>query len=417
MKVFKFGGASVKDAQGVENIAKILSLYRGEHIILVISAMGKMTNHFEKLLQAYIQNEAYTPILEEIESYHLSIANELMPDNQAITSEINQIFLNLNLFFNTNKSPKYDFIYDQVVSKGEILSTKIVSAYLNDAGIDNAWLDARDYIKTDSTYREGQVNWEETAHKLQTLNKDKLYIIQGFIGSNDNYFTTTLGREGSDYTGAILAHCLDAESLTIWKDVAGVLNADPRYFTDTTKLNHISYEEAIELAFYGASVIHPKTLQPLKNKNIPLYVKSFEKPRDSGTVIKVGELLEPKIPCYIVKREQHILQISTHSFAFIDEKVIRDVFQHLAEFQLKVNLMQISAISLSLCIEDKFNRLDEAIDHFKEAFKVDLVKDCTLYTVRHYKDTEGIRIPNVENALIQQIRKSTLQIVVKDESN
>lgn len=414
MKVFKFGGASVKDANGVKNVAKVLSLYQQKDIIVVISAMGKMTNAFEEVLNLYFKEDNYEDKLNEIKDFHTSIAYELMPNSNLINNEIDSIFDELKSFLEKNKSPKYDFVYDQLVSKGEILSTKIVSAYFNEIGIKNEWLDAQDYIKTDSTYREGIVDWDETNERLNNLDKNKLYIIQGFTGSNENHFTTTLGREGSDYTGAIIAYCLNADSLTIWKDVPGVLNADPRYFENTVKLNQISYQEAIELSYYGASVIHPKTLQPLQRKKIPLYVKSFEKPELDGTVIQSGKDLEPKIPCYIVKKGQNVLQISTKNFSFIDEQVIRDVFNKLALYQLKVNLMQISAISLSLCIEDKFNRLNDAIEDFNDKFKVEITQNCTLYTVRHYSDEYNQIIPDISDALIQQIRKSTLQIVIKE---
>ncbi|MXV37175.1 aspartate kinase [Flavobacteriaceae bacterium Ap0902] len=415
MKVFKFGGASVKDAQGVKNISHILSLFSRDHLILVISAMGKTTNHLEQVLKLYIDKENYQEKLEEIKDAHLQICKDLMPSNTIIFTEIEQVFFNLNQFFELNKSPQYDYIYDQVVSKGELLSTKIVSAYLNESHYPNTWLDARDYIKTDDNFREGILDWDLTCQRLNELDFNKLYVTQGFIGSDENRFTTTLGREGSDYTGAIIAYCINAESLTIWKDVPGVLNADPRYFENTIKLNHISYEEAIELSYYGASVIHPKTLQPLQHKSIPLYVKSFEDPAAEGTVIKSGSALEPQTPCYIVKKEQNVLHISTKDFSFIDEKVIRDVFNKFATYQIKVTLMQISAISLSLCIEDKFYRLEECIKDFKKDFLVELTADCTLFTIRYYTEDYKNLIPNISHCLIKQIRETTLQIVVKNE--
>lgn len=413
MKIFKFGGASVKDASGVKNIANIVSLVPKGDLILVISAMGKITNALEDVLKRYLDQSNYIEDLEIIRKFHIEIAQELMPHNQSIVLDLNQIINGLIQWLDDNESTSYDYIYDQVIGKGEILSTKIVSAYFDEIGLNNQWLDARDYIKTDSTYREAIVQWDLTLENLKTLDPTQLYITQGFIGSNENQVSTTLGREGSDYTGAILAYGLDAESLTIWKDVPGVLNADPRHFKNTVKLNHISYEEAIELSYYGASVIHPKTLQPLQHKGIPLYVRSFIDPAGGGTVIKGGNALEPFTPCYIIKQHQNVLQISTKNFAFIDEKVIRDVFNKLATYQLKVNLMQISAISLSLCIEDKYNKLEEAIADFYSDFLIEIVQDCTLYTVRHYTDAYTEIIPDVSGALIQQIRKSTLQVVIK----
>lgn len=415
MRIFKFGGASVKDAKGVKNVERVLNYTGHDGVLIVISAMGKTTNALEDVLKSYFNKEDYISRIEEIKAYHLDIAKELMPKNTDIQNLISEQFDGLNQFLNKNKSHNYDFVYDQVVSNGELISTKIVSAYLNTKEIPSVWVDARDYIKTNNTYREGKVNWEASLENIKTLEKDKLYVTQGFIGSDENYLTTTLGREGSDYTGAIIAYCLNAKSLTIWKDVPGVLNADPRYFKDTTLLCQIPYEEAIELAYYGASVIHPKTLQPLQKKGIPLYVKCFENPEGKGTVIQEGNGLEPKTPCFIIKKNQKVLEISTLSFDFIDENVIKDVFHKLSENQLKVNLIQISAISLYLCIEDKFNKLTKAVETFRKDFNVELTDGCSLYTIRHYNAKSKELIPDTENALIKQSSKNTLQLVMKDE--
>ena len=415
MKIFKFGGASVKDANGVRNVLRVLDFTGHDNLILVISAMGKTTNALEEVLHKYFAKEDFENKIKEIQEYHIKIADDLMPQNTDFLNVIKLQFQELNSFLNKNKSPNYDFVYDQVVSHGELISTKIVNEYFNSQNINSLWVDARDYIKTDSTYREGIVDWEITCQNLNNLEKNQLYITQGFIGSNENYFTTTLGREGSDYTGAILAYCLHAESLTIWKDVPGVLNADPRFFDQTTQLFHISYEEAIELAYYGASVIHPKTLQPLQRKNIPLYVKSFEKPENEGTGIKKGQHLEPEVPCFIVKKNQVVFRISTKNFAFIDEQVIRDIFHKLSDYLLKVNLIQISAISLSLCVEDKFNTLQKALESFTPDFEIEITPNCALYTIRHaQKDSEN-SIQNAENALIRQAGKNTLQLVIQEE--
>lgn len=415
MKIFKFGGASVKDAEGIRNVARVLDYTGHDGVLVVVSAMGKTTNALERVLKSYFEGTDYTDIIYEIKSYHLDIANDLMPDNQDIFEVIQEDFTELNYFLRKNKSPNYDFVYDQVVSYGELVSTKILSAYLNSQKTTSQWMDARDYIKTDSTYREGKVDWDLTYAELQSLDKNQLYVTQGFIGSNENYLTTTLGREGSDYTGAIIAYCLNAESLTIWKDVPGVLNADPRHFSETVKLDQISYAEAIELAYYGASVIHPKTLQPLQRKKIPLYVKSFENPENQGTVIQEGQALVPDTSCFIVKKNQIVLQISTLNFAFIDEVVIRDVFHKLSENLLKVNLIQISAISLSLCVEDKYNRLQNAVKSFESDFEIEVIHDCSLYTIRHYTTESEHVIQNPQHAIIRQSGKSTLQLVMKDK--
>src|SRR5690606_13777264 len=274
------------------------------------------------------------------------------------------------------------------------------------------WLDVRDFIKTDETYREGKVIWEETEKNFSSLQKNERYVTQGFLGSDPNHFTTTLGREGSDYSAAIIAYCLNAESVTIWKDVPGVLNADPRYFDNAQLLNKISYEEAIELAYYGASVIHPKTMQPLRKKQIPFFVKSFLDPQGEGTQIRNGQLLEPFVPCYIVKKEQTLLTLTTLDFSFISEEKISDVFKLLCEFRIKVNLMQNSAITLSLCVEDKYKQLNGFLERIGSLYEIESEKDVSLYTLRHYKDLTETFHHGKE--LLRQVIKNTLQIIVKE---
>lgn len=414
MKVFKFGGASVKDAAGVKNVLNVLKQCGNQQTLVVVSAMGKTTNAFEAVLKSYFDHQDYHPKLAEINSFHQNIIADLFEENHPIHQKVATYLEEIQQFLQLNKSPNYDYVYDQVISTGELLSSQIVSAYLNDQSMNNQWIDIRDYIKTNNAYREAKVDWETTCTRLQQLDKNQMYITQGFIASDDNYFTTTLGREGSDYSGAIIAYCLDADSLTIWKDVPGVMNADPRVFENSTKLLHISYEEAIELAYYGASVIHPKTLQPLQRKQIPLFVKSFEYPELEGTQIKNGQSLDPQIPCYIVKKDQKVLRISTHDFAFIDESVLKEVFDVLTEHQLKVNLIQISAISLSLCLEDKFNTIDKVTDTIKKKFNLTLYPDCSLYTIRHADETSLTYIPNREHTIIKQSGVNTLQLVIKE---
>ena len=414
MKIFKFGGASVRDAANVKNVEKVLNATGYNQCFLVVSAMGKTTNALEDVVKAYINKEDYLSLLNQLELFYINIARELIPEIHPVFEDIIKLIAEVKTFLSLNKSPKYDFIYDQVISLGELLSTKIISAYLNFKGIGNEWIDAREYIKTNSFYREGKVDWEKTEENFKPLNPDKLYITQGFIGSDENNFTTTLGREGSDYTGAIIAYCLNADSLTIWKDVKGVLNADPREFSDTVILRQISYEEAIELAYYGASVIHPKTLQPLESKEIPLYVKCFEDPSLEGTVIKKGEKLSPLTPCFIVKKNQSTLAISSKSFSFIDEDIIRDVYEILSDNKIKVNLIQISAISLYLCIEDKYRNLENLIENLNKKYKVNLTSDCALYTIRHAEENSEVVVPNYDKTIIRQTGINTLQLVVKD---
>ncbi|SMC81475.1 aspartate kinase [Moheibacter sediminis] len=413
MKVFKFGGASVKDANSVKNLAEVLKTAGYKNTFLVISAMGKTTNALEEVVKLYFEKADFTSKVISIQQQHIAIAEELFENSEEIKKEIYIFFEDLNAFLRRNKSPNYDFVYDQVVCCGELISTKIVSAYLNSIEVKNTWLDVRDFIKTDDTYREGKVNWELTEENFSRLQKNEFYVTQGFLGSDANFFTTTLGREGSDYTAAIIAYCLNAEGMTIWKDVPGVLNADPRYFKDTQLLNKISYEEAIELAYYGASVIHPKTMQPLRSKEIPFYVKSFINPKENGTQIGKGQLLEPFIPCFIIKKEQHLITLTTLDFSFITEDKISAIFNLLHDLKIKVNMMQNSAITLSLCVEDKYTQLDLFLEEIKNLYKVDLEKNVSLYTLRHFDEKSEATIHSGQE-LLRQIIKNTLQIIVKE---
>ncbi len=416
MRVFKFGGASVKDANGVRNLVKVLEETGHQNTFLVVSAMGKMTNAMEVVVKAYF--DAQTSLkgaLEEVRLYHQTILQALFANREhPVYKKVNLLFEEVSGFLAWNKSPNYSFVYDQVVGYGELLSTTIVSTYLNEVGIKNHWIDIRDFIKTDDNYRDGRVNWEKTQQLIaEGVEENKLYITQGFLGSDDNNFTTTLGREGSDYTAAILAYCLNANSVTIWKDVPGVLNADPRYFKETKLLNKISYREAIELAFYGASVIHPKTLQPLQRKEIPLHVKSFINPKGAGTTVGKGIGIEPEIPCFIVKKNQVLMKLSSLDFSFIVEDSISDLFKLLHDYKMKVDLIQNSAISFSVCVDNKFNRLNDLLDQLTGRFKVVCHEDVSLYTIRHF-NTEAIKsLQNGKDVLLEQRGKETLQLVVK----
>src|SRR5690606_37251359 len=416
MKVYKFGGASVKDAAGVRNVVKVLEEVGHGQTLVVVSAMGKITNAMEKVVEAYFKDRDAVPaFLQEVVDFHREIAMELFQDqNHPIHHSLDILFEEVKGFLAWNKSPKYAFVYDQVVGYGELLSTSIVSSYMAQAGIDNQWLDVRTLIKTDSGFRDAQVNWERTQREVaQRVDLTKLNITQGFLGSDDNNFTTTLGREGSDYTAAILAYCLDAESVTIWKDVPGVLNADPRNFKETQLLDLISYREAIELAFYGASVIHPKTLQPLQGKEIPLLVKSFLNPRDKGTTVGRGEGIVPMVPCFIVKRNQVLLKLSTLDFSFIVEESISELFKLFHEHRLKVDLIQNSAISFSVCLDNKFKGLQPLLDVLREKFKVVCHEDVSLYTIRHFDEASVRSLQNGKSVLVEQRGKETVQLVVK----
>ena len=415
MRIYKFGGASVKDASGVKNLVKILNELGNDKTLIVVSAMGKMTNSLEFVVKNYFENQKELDYsLNEIFVFHNNILNELFSENNhPIYSEIKEIFENLKVFLKRNKSPNYSFVYDQVVSFGEIVSTKIINSYLNYVNIKSNWLDSRLLIKTDSKYRDANLNWQVTQNNISNrVNNSLLNITQGFIASDDNNFSTTLGREGSDYSAAIFAYCLNAESVTIWKDVPGVLNADPRVFKKPQLLNKISYTEAIELAFYGASVIHPKTLQPLQKKEIPLYVKSFLDPSGRGTAISRGIKIDPEIPCFIVQRNLSLLKLSSLDFSFIVEDNISDIFQILHENKMKVDLIQNSAISFSVCVYDKYYRLKELLSILKATYKVECTENVSLFTIRHFNENSSKEILKNNKLLLEQRTKETLQLVV-----
>lgn len=416
MQVFKFGGASVKDAKGVRNISKVLKQMGTEKTIIVVSAMGKTTNALEKVVNNYFNDkEALASSLQENEDFHHAIMSELFPAGHPVFEKIQELFTELKGFLAWNKSPQYDFVYDQVVCYGELLSTKIISLYLQENNLSNTWLDARNLIKTDANNRDAKVIWDKTQSNIKTaINQGANYITQGFIASDPNNFTTTLGREGSDYTGAILAYCLGADSLTIWKDVPGVLNGDPRVFENTQLLHQISYEEAIELAFYGASVIHPKTLQPLQRKEIPLYVKSFLNPREKGTVVSKGQSLIPEVPCYIVKRNQVLISLSSLDFSFMMEDNIGELFQLLGKYKMKVDLIQNSAISFSVCVDNKFNNLEALLNELKAKFKVKVQKAVSLYTIRHFTDKVLRSFEKDKKVLLKQVAQNTVQFIIQN---
>lgn len=416
MRIFKFGGASVKDAEGIKNVVNVLQTVGHENTLLVVSAMGKTTNAMEVVVKNYFEDKSkLNASFQEIIDYHNEILialfeNEKHPVFQKVKGLIEQV----QGFLAWNKSPKYSFVYDQVVGYGELISTTILSTYFSEVGIKNKWLDVRDYIKTDDSYREGSVNWDATQKNIaENIDQSCLNITQGFLGSDDNNFTTTLGREGSDYTAAIFAYCLNAASVTIWKDVPGVLNADPRYFENPELLNRISYREAIELAFYGASVIHPKTLQPLQRKEIPLHVKSFINPKEDGTVVMKGKGITPNVPCFIVKKNQILMKLSSLDFSFIVEENISEIFKLFSDNRMKVDLIQNSAISFSVCVENKFNKLDDLLKILKSKFKVTHYEDVSLYTVRHFNEKAIASLQNGKEVLLEQRTQETVQLVVK----
>jgi len=411
MKIFKFGGASVKDADSVKNVLRVLSIQGFERCLIVVSAMGKTTNALERVVEFYFNKSDYQQEIAKIKEEHIQIAKGLFDENHHVFSEIKLFFDDIESFLRRNKSPNYNFVYDQVVTCGEMISSKILSVYLSDNEMGNQWLDARDFIKTDTNYREGVVNWEDTERNISQLDKAKTYVTQGFIGSDENNFTVSLGREGSDYSAAIFAYCLDAKDMTIWKDVPGVMTGDPRKFENVELLSNISYEEAIEMAYYGASVIHPKTLQPLKQKSVPFFVKSFINPEKAGTKIGIStenQLLES----YILKENQVLMRISTRDFSFIAEDHISFIFRELAKRNIKVSLMQNSAISLALCLEDKFNNVDELEAELEQDFNTEIVKNVSLFTIRNARLENLDKLYEGKNVLLEQITKTTVQMII-----
>ncbi len=394
MKVFKFGGASVKDHHGVINLFNIVKLLKLKKTVIVISAMGKTTNAFEKVVNAYFNDlDQINFFIDEIKKMHSNLIRKLFKDiNEELEIKLDEVFSELNSFILSNNNMNYSYVYDQIVSNGELLSTLIIHHYLKENGLENTWLDSRICIKTDSYFRDSNLDWIETEKKINSsVDKNLITITQGFIGSDSNNNTTTLGREGSDYSAAIFAYALNAKSVTIWKDVPGVLNGDPRIFDDFILLNKISYREAIELAFYGASVIHPKTLQPLQRKEIPLFVKSFEEPLKDGTSVSKGISIDPNVPCFILKSNQVLLKMSSKDFSFIVEDNISEIFSLLHKYQMKVELIQNSAISFSVCVNNKYNRLDELISVLKLKYKVKVYNNVELYTIRHF-DIDSIKL-------------------------
>jgi aspartate kinase len=416
MRVFKFGGASVKDAEGVRNLASVLKTTGHDKTLVVVSAMGKTTNRMELVIKNYFENKGeLQSAIHEVVKCHNDILLDLFDNKRhQVFTDVKLLFDELNLFFKSNKSPDYNFVYDQAIGFGELISTTIISHYLNKIGLNNNWIDVRDFIKTDNYFRRANVNWEQTQGKIAlNFNTSILNITQGFLGSDANNFTTTLGREGSDYTAAIFAYCLNANSVTIWKDVPGVLNADPRYFENAQLLHQVSYREAIELAFYGASVIHPKTLQPLQQKEIPLYVKSFLNPTGDGTRVSKSKALEPEIPCFIVKKNQILISLSSLDFSYIMEENISEIFSLLHLYKMKVDVIQNSAISFSVCIDNLYDNLEKLLQHLKAKFKVTCDENVSLYTIRHYNDVAIKELEKGKVLLLKQLTQGTVQIVTK----
>ncbi len=417
MLVFKFGGASVKDAKRVRNLLEIVKRF-SDNLIIVVSAFGKTTNALEELLELSVDN---TPNcinkFETLKSYHFKIIKDLFPDeNHIIFNEIETEFEKLRVEIFEKQYDSYDIKYDQVVSFGEIFSTKIISAFLNIQKLSNKWIDIRKVFITDDTYREAKIDFELTKVKAKdsfSFSESKIYLTQGFIGGSEKGFSTTLGREGSDYTAAVLANILDAEKAIVWKDVEGILNADPQYFEETEKLEKLSYQEAVELAYFGAKVIHPKTLKPLHNKNIPLFVRSFIDPEGEGTKIDSFKKYDQNLPIFILKKDQMLISLFPKDLSFIIEDELSKIFQYLSEHRIKVNLIQNSAISISFCIDNANNKTKQLIERLKKDYKILYNDRLELLTIRHYSVDAIEKVTKDRKIYIDQRSRHTAHFVIK----
>lgn len=418
MLVFKFGGASVKDAAGIINLSQIVKKFEGQQLLIVVSAMGKTTNALEKLTRAFVDgSDEMDAIFEEIKAYNYNIISKLFEPSHPVFNDVANTFVEIDWVMEEEPHDNYDFVYDQIVSIGELVSTRIVAAYLNQSGIKTQWLDARSYVHTDNNYREGNVDWLKTKASIQSdipkfLEKG-IALTQGFLGGTSENFTTTLGREGSDYTASIFASCLQAESVTTWKDVPGILNADPKFFNDTVKFDLLPYSEAIEMTFYGASVIHPKTIKPLQNANIPLLVKSFNDPDAPGTRIQGTEMPVFEKPVIILKQNQVLLSISAKDYSFISEDHLKEIFGLFAQHQVKINIMQTSALSFSVCFDLKPERFEKLLAGLSPNFKVRYNDGITLITVRHYKLGNLRELVADKTVLLEQVSRITAQMVIR----
>ena len=409
MKVYKFGGASVKDADGVRNLAKIVKNL--SNLVVVVSAMGKTTNMLEKVTENYFFNGGAS--IQELKDFHYNISKDLFERNHPIFDEINNLFVEIEWAIEDKPTSIYSFEYDQIVSVGELLSTKIVGAFLKQEGLNINWKDARDFIRTDNCYRNASIDWGLTKDLVsKTFTDDCIYLTQGFIGCTSENFTTTLGREGSDFSAAILAFALDADQVVIWKDVPGFLNADPVYFDATELLEEIPYSEAIELAYFGAKVVHPRTIQPLKAKNIPLKVKSFVDPDSQGSEIGNFDEITPFVPSFIVKPNQMLLSLSTKDLSFIIEEHISHIFSLLAQNNIAVNMMQNSALSFSVCFDNDTIKTKPLIEKLSQDYSLFYNTDLTLYTIRHYNAESVAKVKKGKEVLLEQKSRNNIQIVV-----
>jgi aspartate kinase len=416
MKVYKFGGASVKDAWGIRNLEKIVSAEK-ENLVVVVSAFGKTTNALERVLKTWLSGDnSYKDQLDDIYSYHLSVAEELFPSDNSGKSKIDVSFAKLEEYLSTSKKGEYDFEYDQVVSYGEVWSTIVVAEFLKNSGLSVEWIDIRGNLITDDRFRDAEILWNESSARIQNVfnfKGTKSYVTQGFIGSTIAGHTTTLGREGSDYTAALLANILDAEMVVAWKDVPGLLNADPKWLSDAIRLEEVSYREAVEMTFSGAKVIHPKTIKPLHNKNIPLHVKSFVAPEQKGTVIKSETILKHGLPVFIKKENQIMISIVPKDFSFAMGENLSRIFYLFVQNGIKVNVVEASAVSIDVCIDDDRTKVTSVIDDLKAEFSAIYNENVEMLSIRHYTPEAIDRITFGREILLEQRTRSTVRFVVR----
>jgi aspartate kinase len=417
VSVFKFGGASVKDADAVRNLKSILATHGNAPLVVVVSAMDKTTNHLESVVHAFMDQSDWKTKLEEVFTFHLNTLKAMLPnggeETKATLDKVKQYALASLAQDDLND---YDFIYDQIVSIGEILSTKIIAGYLAEEGVAIDWWDARKLVHTDNRYRHAKVNWGSTEERIEEAwneRKNDLVITQGFIGGGEHNRMTTLGREGSDFSAAIFAYALNAESVTIWKDVPGMLNADPKYFSNTDLLANFSYREAIELSYFGASVIHPKTIKPLENKHIPLWVKSFRSPDEPGSLINDNTSEDSKVPSYIFKADQVLISISTRDFSFMVEEHLSDLFQRFSKFGITIQTMQNSAISFSVSVAHQGKQLEALIEDLSKDYQVRYNEGLELMTIRHYNTEVVAELIKWKEVLLEQKTRHTMRVLMR----
>ena len=412
--IYKFGGSSLKNAANIKLVTKIISENKEDDMVIVFSAMGKVTNMLEEVVNSYFNKQKKVRnLLKKVRDFHVSLANQLFNKNDKVFDEINNLIVEIEWVIDDDPTDNYSYYYDQIVAIGELLSTKIMSAFLHKNDIINHWTDIRDIVRTDDSYRNAKIHWNDTMRFACKNLKSGIVVTQGFIGSTSENNTTTIGREGSDFTAAILAYCLNAKKVIIWKDVPGLMNADPAIFDQTQLFTHISYDEAIELAFFGAKVIHPKTIQPLKKKLIPLQIKSFYNSNEKGTIISKISNQNIDVESYIVKENQILISISARDLTFVVENHISQIFSILSKNLVEVNLMQNSAVSFSVCVDNDKFKIPKTINELKSFFRVVYNDNLILYTIKNYNKRSLEKLINKNNIILQQKSRTTVQLIAQ----